>query len=359
MANPVTFGRLRRRASDAWRSLKERRPAIAHLVRAYQHYKSNHGDHLAAAITYFSFLAIFPLVLLGVSIVAYVLAAHQGLQDSLFAAIYRNVPGPFGDTLKGAINGAIRNRTSVGLIGLAGVLFAGLGWIANLRVAIDTVWGLPPAKRNLIKAKLADLLVLAGLGLGVVVSVGLTAAGTAAGGWLLRQLKLDVAGASAVTAALGIVLGILGSMVVFGWLLIRLPDVQVARRTAVRATLLAAVGFEVLKIAGTYYIARVVKSPAGAAIGPVVGILVWIDLVSRYLLYCVAWAGTAVPASEPELLTEEIPARQRPAEPAPRHVSRLSPVGVAAGLVSTGVAIGAASAAALQRRRHRGRAHPR
>jgi len=349
---------LRARAAERWRLLKEQRRGVAHVVGAYQHYKSNHGDHLAAAITYFSFLALFPLVLLGVSILGFVLASAHGLQQDLIDGVARNVPGAFGETITKAIDTAVNNRAGVGVLGLAGVALAGLGWVANLRTAIDTVWGLPEKTRSFVAAKLGDSIVLLGLGLGVVISVGPTAGGTAAGGYLLRIAGLDgVTGAGTATAILAIVLGILGSCVVFGWLLIRLPQVQVSRRTAVRSTLLAAVGFEVLKIVGTYYIARVTKSPVAAVIGPVVGVLVWIDLVSRYLLFCVAWAATARRSDEAAPIIDEVPSRT----PAPDRPERaaLSPLGVAAGLLSAGAALGATGLAALQRTRTRARARQR
>jgi membrane protein len=363
-ANPARLvARLRAGASDRWRNLKAQRPGIAHAVSGYRHYKDNHGDHLAAAITYFSFLALFPLVLLGVSITGFVLASHMALQRQLFTDIARNVPGGFGDTLTSAINSAVQHRTSVGVVGLVGVVLAGLGWIANLRTAIDTVWGLPEAKRSFVVGKISDALVLLGLGAGVVISLGLTAGGTAASGAVLNFLGWShVSGAGVLATVLGIVLGILGSVVIFGWLLIRLPQVHVARRTAVRTTLLAAVGFEVLKLIGTYYIARVTASPAAAVIGPVVGILVWIDLVSRYLLYCVAWASTAeVPAAPSGVSPSRVEVScaegsdgvEADGQRAPKPT--VSPVGVAFGLLSAGAALGGASVALLQRRRARGR----
>lgn len=348
---------LRSRAANRWTALKDRRPGVAHIVRGYQRYKAQHSDHLAAAITYFSFLALFPLVLLGVSVLGFVLAAHADLEQRLFNSIYKNAPGAFGDTLHHVVQSAVNSRRGVGIIGLVGVLFAGLGWISNLRTAIDAVWGLPPAKRNFVTAKLADLLVLVGLGLGIVLSVGLTAGGTALGGAVLKWVHLTGrAGAGTVTGALGILLGIAGSMLVFGWLLVWLPDVDVPRRTAFRATLIAAIGFEILKIVGTFYIARVVKSPTGAAVGSVVGILVWMDLVCRFLLYCVAWAATA---ARPRDLVAAPPPPSLEAVQAPRTTGPISPLGVAAGLLSTGVAIGAASVAALQRSRQRARADRR
>lgn len=346
---------VRSRLSRRWQALKQNRPGVGHVVTAYQHYKDNHGDHLAAAITYFSFLALFPLVLLGVSITAFVLASDHHLRDELLHRVSTGMRGGFGDTVKTAIDTAIKQRAGVGVIGLIGVALSGLGWIDNLRTAIDTVWGLPESKRSFVAKKLSDALVLLGLGAGVVISLAVTAGGTAASGLLLRACGLDdVTGAGTVTWLIGIALGILGNMVIFGWLMIRLPDLRVTRRTAVRATLLAAVGFEVLKIVGTYYIARVTHSPAAAVIGPVVGVLVWIDLVSRYQLFCVAWAAT----SEPErsrLAPVDPPVEGPPVPPTLGPAAAVSPVGIAAGIFSAGAAVGAGSLAILRRQRERPR----
>ncbi|MDQ1721742.1 MAG: rane protein [Pseudonocardiales bacterium] len=366
---PLTaaLAKLRPGVARRWQALQQARPAIAHLVAAYRHYQANHGNDLAAAITYFSFLALFPLVLLGVSVTGFVLASRPDLQKQLFSNVSSGLPGGFGDTVRQVIQGAIDKRAGVGLLGLAGVALAGLGWIANLRNAIDAVWGIPAKKRSFLASKAADALVLAGLAVGVAVSVGLTAGGTAASSLVLRALGLQgVTGAGTLTWCLSILLGIAGSMVIFGWLMIRLPDVEVPRPLAVRATLLAAVGFEVLKLIGTFYIARITGSPAGAVIGPVVGVLVWIYLVSRYLLFCVAWAataGTAEPAAESAQAGraggELAAAVQGPGLPNASDGTPVSAGVVAAGLLSAGAALGAGSLAVLQRWRHRATARRR
>ena len=344
--------RLRSGASRRWEALKQARPGVVHLAAAYRHYQDNHGNDLAAAITYFSFLALFPLVLLGVSVTAFVLASRPGLQRELFDQVSADLPGALGDTVHQMIQGAIDQRAGVGVIGLVGVVLAGLGWIGNLRTAIDTVWGIPATKRPFLASKAANALVLAGLGVGVVISVGLTAGGTAASHLVLRSLGLDdVTGAGTTTWCLGILLGIAGSMVIFGWLMIGLPDIRVPRRIALRATLLAAVGFEVLKLVGTFYIARITGSPAGAVIGPVVGVLVWIYLVARYQVFCVAWAATAMAGGEP---AEPAQASEPAPEPGPPSgAAPVPPAAVAAGLLSAGAALGAGSLAVLQRWRHR------
>jgi membrane protein len=348
-------GRVRAR----WQRLRQQRPGIDHLASGYQHYQDRHGNHLAAAITYFSFLALFPLILLGVSVTGFVLASAQHLQNELFTNLAEQLPGSFGRTLTDAIKAAIRQRTTVGVVGLAGVALTGLGWIDNLRTGIDTVWGLPERKRSFLAKKVADALVLAGLGIGVLISLAITVGGTAASGWVLRRLGADgITGAGTLTSTVALVLAIAGSMVIFGWVMIRLPDTRVSRRTAWRATLLAAVGFEVLKIVGTFYIARVTRSPAASVIGPALGVLVWINLVSRYLLFCVAWAATA-PDSERLTNPVDRPVLGPPVESAgsPLPKGPFSPAGVAAGLLSAGAALGAGALALLRLRRSRATAH--
>jgi membrane protein len=349
-----TVGGLKRRLAARWQALRAGHQWLDHTVRGYGHYKDENGDHLAAAITYFSFLALFPLILLGVSVTAFVLASSPHLQAELLTNVAKQVPGDFGKTLQTGITTAIHQRAAVGLVGLVGVALSGLGWIDNLRTAIDTIWGRKVPKVAFVKRKAADALILAGLGLGIVISLGITAGGTAASHQVLVWLHADgIPGMGTLTAVIASALAIAGSMLIFGWLMIRLPDAPVSRRTAIKASLLAAVGFELLKLVGTYYIARVTRSPAVAVVGPALGILVWINLVSRYLLFCVAWAATAPDAARVvDPLTE--PVLGPPSAPA-RPMAGISPIGVAAGLFSAGATLGAAAVAVRQGRRSRAR----
>jgi membrane protein len=343
-------GRIREAVSRRWREANDRHAWLRHVVVAWARFQTNHGGQFAAAITYFSFLSLIPLVLLAVSIGGFVLARNPDQLRNLLDHVTSTLPGSFGDTLKDSINTAIANRTSVGVIGLAGLLLTGLGWIANLRAASNAVWGVEPTKGKLVKTKLGDLIALVGLGIGSLISIGLTAGGTALASRALDALGIDFAGAGTLTAALGIILALAGDMVIFWWLLVRLPRVTVPRGVLLRGALLASVGFEVLKLMGTWYIAQVNKSPAAGVFGSVIGILVWVYLVARYLLFCAAWTATALPAPQP-LTPGLVPPQGPAAQPPPPAIS---PTAVAASLVGTGVAIGAAAVAWLTTRRRRG-----
>lgn len=275
---------------------QRRYPWLAHAVAAWAQLGNTNGSLLAGALTFISFLALFPLVLLAVSVTGFVLGNNDGLRQQLFARVTAQVPGQFGDTLRTIIDTAISARTGIGVVGLVGLVLTGLGWISNLRLAIEQVWGHPVPKRSFLGAKLADLSVLAGLGAGLLVSVGLTASGTALTGLLLRVTHLaDVPGAGVATRVLTIAVAVAADMVIFGFLIVRLPRASLPRSLVVRSALLAAVGFEILKIVGTYYIKRVSSSPTYGTLGTLIGVLVWLNLVFRFLLYCTAWTATATP----------------------------------------------------------------
>ena len=284
------FGELRQRAARRWASVKQRHPSVRHVVLAWTRMQDTNGNQYAAAITYFSFLALFPLLLLAVAVTGFVLHAHPAAQRDLFDSITRNVPGDFGKTLRTSINSAINARTSVGIVGLAGFLLTGLGWIGNLRAAVEAIWQRDRVRLSFVRAKLLNLAVLAGLGLGLVLSLGLTVVGTALTDKVVRWLSLDgVSGVHWLVRAVGVLLAIVGDMVIFWWLLVRLPGVQVSRRVLVQGTVLAAVGFEALKIVGTYTIAHTSHSPTAGPFAGLLAVLIWIQLVARYMLFCAAW----------------------------------------------------------------------
>jgi membrane protein len=342
--------RARSAASRRWREAREKHRWIGHVVDAWQRFQANRGGQYAAAITYFSFLALIPLILLAVSVAGFVLANDPARLHELFDHISSSLPGAFGTTVKNAVNSAIDNRTSVGMVALVGILLTGLGWIANLRSASNAVWGLTPPKRKFVVVKLRDLVVLVGLGIGALLSVGLTAGGTALAGKALDAVGIDFAGAGTLTAIIGIGLAVAGDTLIFAWLLVRLPKASAPRGTVLKGALLAAVGFEVLKLVGTVYIARVNTSPTAGIFGSVIGILVWMYLVARWVLFCVAWTATGVPATPREVYAAAALAGAVEATDVPPNVA-ISPRAVAASLLGVGVAIGAATVGWLTARR--------
>lgn len=270
------------------------RPWFDHLMRAALRYQSQKGDYYAAGITYFSVLALIPILMVVFAIAGFVLVGQPDLLQQLQDEITDNIPGTLGDTLNDVIDTAIASRTSVCVLGLVGAAYAGLRWIANVRDALTAMWGCTYAPKGFVRTKLGDAAALVGLGLALVVSLGGSALSSGPGGrTVLAFLNLDeVAAVDAGLRVLSVVLSLVATWVVFIWVIARLPRGPVTFRNATTAALFAAIVFEIFKQVGAIYLQVVTRGPAGVAFGPIIGVLVFTYLASRMLLFATAWAAT-------------------------------------------------------------------
>ncbi len=279
-------------------SLLERQRAkhhwLDHLLRAATRYSTQKGDFYAAGITYYTVLALVPIIMVAVAALGFALAGDAARLMSVQENITSSVPGNLQGTVKELVQGAIKSRTSVGVVGLVGALYAGLGWMNNIRTALTAQWEQEHTGPSFLKKKILDLGALVGLFLALVASVLLSALGSTATGFVLELVHLNtVPGAFLVTRLLAIALSIAATWAVFTWVIARLPREAVSARSGMRAALLAAVAFEVLKQIMAFYLPTIVKGPAGTVFGPVLGILVFVFFTSRVLLFSTAWAATA------------------------------------------------------------------
>ncbi len=339
-----------------WRRQRATRPWLNHLVRAASHYGSRQADLYAAGITYFGFLALFPLLLLAVSVAGFVLAGRPDLLQDLIGEIRTAVPGDLGQQLVDGLDTVTEQRGTVGIIGLVGLLYAGLGWMGKLRVAIQTIWSGAPAQPNIVKAYLLDLVALIGLGGALLASVAVTAVANGLTGTVLELVGLDgVTGVGLLTRVLGIVVSIAGTTLIFLWLFLRLPQVEVSAGAVLPGAVFGAVGFEIIKLVGTLYLGSVSSSPAFIAVGGVVGLLIWIYIVCRFLLFSAAWTSTlpAVIEQRRQEVSADGPADPvvaGPPVPALQVSSGVPSAGVvAAGLVGVGAAVGTGATVLVRR----------
>ncbi|WP_280298482.1 inner membrane protein YhjD [Nocardia neocaledoniensis] len=272
----------------------EQRPWLDHLVRAGGRFQSQRGDYYAAGITYFTVLSLFPLLMVAFSVAGFILVGRPELLNELQDKVVEN-SGEFADQINDLIDQAINSRGTVGVLGLLVGLYTGLGWIANLRAALTEQWATKSPEKPWWRSKLSDLGALIGLGLAFVVSLGLSAvASSGLGAKVLEAVGADhLPGASLVLSALSIALGLLASWAVFAWMIARLPREPVSLRSAMRAAALAALAFEVFKFIAAIYLQMVLRSPAGATFGSIIGLMVFVYTTYRILLFATAWAATS------------------------------------------------------------------
>jgi membrane protein len=312
-----------------------RYPWLDHLARAGQSYTAHHGDHYAAAITFFSVLSLVPLLMIAFAAAGFVLAGNPELLRHLQDQIQSSAPAGLGPTLDQVIAGAIKSRDGVGIVGLLGALYSGLGWIGNLREALTAQWQStqgqstqgqstqgerPPEPEGFLRRKVFDLLALLGLGLALVASFALTGVGTAFASVALNALGLGhVFGARLVLVVLAVAASVAGMWLVFLWVIARLPRKPVPLRSATRVAWFGAIGFEVLKQAFAIYLDSVTNSPTGRLFGPVIGLMVFAYFVSRFLLFLTAWAAAAPArvAEDHQRVSPEVSPEVSPPLPAP------------------------------------------
>ena len=282
------------RAKDRLRRARSRQPLLDHVVRAYDRNSEVRGAHLAAAVTYFGFLSFFPLLALAFSIVGYLSDIYPSAQDDVTAAVQDAFPSLVGSG-EGQIDiqEVIDAKAGAGLIGLIGLLYAGLGWLDALRECLRRVFGTDDESIGLVKKKLVDVAVLSMLGLSLLASLVVSSVATAATTYVLDLAGVGDSGvATVLLKALSVCLALAVDVVLFSILLSRLSGARIPWAQVRSGALLGAVGFEILKLVGTYFIARTTSNPLYATFGVVVGLLVWIYLNSKLLVFAAAWTVT-------------------------------------------------------------------
>ena len=266
---------------------------LDHLARAGGRYQRTQGDLMAAGVTYFAFLALFPVLLLAASIIGLVLAGNELLQQELFAAIRDTFPGTIGRTLVRQLRDAIDGAGFIGLVALAGFLYAGLRTMDKLRVGMERIWKGHVDEPDVLRDNVQDLVALVLLGAVGLTSLGLTGAVTQATSWVLDIFgATDDPGFGLLTQVLGVALAVVVDTVVFLWLLRVVPSISHPLRLLLPGALFGAAGFEVLKVIGGYYLSLISDSVTASAFGGAVGLLVWINVVARFSFFTAAWTAT-------------------------------------------------------------------
>jgi membrane protein len=264
-----------------------------HVARAGGRYQRTQGDLMAAGVTYFAFLGLFPMLLLIVSVIGLVLAGDQLLQRELFATIRETFPGTIGRELVRQVDGTIDGAGFIGVLALAGFLYAGLRTMDKLRVGMERIWKGHADPPDVLKDNLQDLFALVALGAVGLAGLGLTGGVTQATSWVMDVVGLtDEPGYGVLTWVVGIALAVLADVVVFLWLLRVVPSVSHPFRSLLPGALFGAAGFEVLKLIGGYYLSLISDSVTASAFGGAVGLLVWINLVARFAFFTAAWTST-------------------------------------------------------------------
>ncbi|MFD5643862.1 YihY/virulence factor BrkB family protein [Streptomyces anulatus] len=260
-----------------------------HVWRSYERLDRVHWARLAAAITFISFLALFPLIAVGAAVAAALLSDEQ--VDTIKDKLADQVPG-ISDQL--GIDGLIANAGTVGLVAGALLLFTGVGWVGSMRECLRAVWELDDVQEaNPVVAKVKDAVLLVGLGGAALATLAVSTIGSTAVGRTADLIGIPEDGAGGIllrVAALAV--AVVADFLLLLYLLTLLPGVEPPRRRLVVAALLGAVGFELLKLLLGSYMREVAGKSMYGAFGVPIALLLWINFTAKLLLFCAAWTAT-------------------------------------------------------------------
>jgi inner membrane protein YhjD len=237
--------------------------------------KKNSDDQagsFAVAVAFYAFFAVFPMLLVFMTVLGYVLAGDTSLMNSVKDSVLGRFP-VIGQTLQ---HDSLHGNVLALISGIALSLWSSLGITGAMITALDHIWAIPQQERaNFFKKKLRGLLVLFAVGTLFVIA-------TAASGIVSSGL-----GGGAVLHVFGIIVSFLVNVVVFLASFTFLCSAPPAWRKLLPGAIAAGVVWTVLQYLGGLYIGHIKQSnSAYGTFALVLGILAWLHLGAQLTMYC-------------------------------------------------------------------------
>jgi membrane protein len=265
--------------------LRDRSPLAAHGVRTVDRFLGAHGTLLSAAVSYYAFLALLPLLAVAFGVTAVLTRIAPSIQDNLRDQLHSLFPSLDVDALA-------RAGITVGIIGLVIFAYTGVKWVGSMRRSVSLLWEVEPRTVGYFVGLLRDVVALVLLGgcllASVVISVLAQRATAVVGRWLPNGEQETVAVWLAVTLA-----ALLADFLI-GLVLFRaLPHGPTSRGSALAAAAVFAVGFQVLLQLVSVIIGRASSNVVYGTFATTIGVLLWISYATRLVLMIAAWTATA------------------------------------------------------------------
>lgn len=239
---------------DRAKQLVERARAASPLldvaVGTFQRYSADDAGSYAAALTYYGFFSIFPLLLVAAAVLGYVISGDPEMQEELIRNGVKTVPILRDAFSPDGIKTVIASRHKVAVTGLLLALYSGSGAVVALEHALNKLHHLSDEPGFLAK-RIRSLRWLAFLAVGGVVSLAMGAASGFAADLFGGGTVVEV-----TTAVLASVLGVAVNCFVFATAFRYLPAVVQPWRAVVPGAIVAGIGFQILNFAGTAYLAH-------------------------------------------------------------------------------------------------------
>lgn len=259
---------------------------IAVIKATGREFGKDDAGNMAAALTYYAFFSLFPLLILAITLAAVFVSSPADATRFIFDNMAQLLPGS-GDTLSKALDVAFKSRNNAGILALVGVatlVFSATGAFEALDKAVNRAWKTEKTP-DFITSKIISFFMMAGLALVLSVSFIITTALTTT-----RAITSDVLGEvpgsdifwQTVTFAASVAIAFLGFLLIYRFL----PRCDVLFKDVWLGALLAALVWSLLKEGFAYYLGSSFANynAVYGTLGTVVAILTWIYLSSLIIL---------------------------------------------------------------------------
>ncbi|PVZ07691.1 YihY/virulence factor BrkB family protein [Actinomycetospora cinnamomea] len=236
------------------------------------------GTYLAALLAYYGFISLFPLLLLGVTVLGFLLHDDPVAQQAVVSSALRNVP-VIGDQIRDNVHSLGGSVTGL-VVGVVVAVYGALGVTHAAQHALDEVWAVPKAERAGIGAAYGKgVLIVLLVGAGILLTAGLSAIGTTAGA---------ITGLGAITRG---AVTVAGTVVNVGLFLLAY-HLLTARPNRLRdrwvAAVAAGITWQVLLSIGTWLVGTRLQGASAmyGLFGIVLGLLGWLYLAALVFVLC-------------------------------------------------------------------------
>lgn len=246
---------------------QRRHPVLGFPLGVTYKFFDDQGGYLAALITYYGFVSLFPLLLVFTTVLGILLEHHEKLKDLIVDSALNQIP-VIGDQLTDPAG--LSGGTLAVIIGLVGAVYGGLGVAVASQNAMNAAWNVPRNSRpNPVKVRLRGVVLLLTVGLSMigVVAINVTAA------------AIDLQGLSDLFTRIGALVVSLG-VFVFGFRFGTARPLTV--RQVLPGALLAAAGWQLLQHFGGVYIQHVISrtEKINGVFAVVLGLIAFLYLAS-------------------------------------------------------------------------------
>ncbi|MEP9394685.1 YihY/virulence factor BrkB family protein [Gordonia sp. VNK1] len=246
------------------------------------------GGYLAALITYYGFISLFPLLLVFTSILGFVLEDDPELQARIVDSALSQIPvvgDQLGDT------GHLGGSATAVIIGVVSAVYGALGVSVAIQNAMNVIWAVPRNDRpDPIRVRIRGAMLLSTVGLAVIgltVLNGVTA-------------TLDLGGS-------GLFLAVIGPVILYAAVFVVGFRFGTARHVSVRdvlpGALIAALGWQLMQTFGAVYVQRVIAraSAINGVFAVVLGLLAFLYITAVMVVICLelntVWVDKLYPRS--------------------------------------------------------------